>query len=147
MGAVLVLGIAGIYALQSQAKPTVSPNALPSLQDALRTVPSHDTPGEDVPGLPRPDGSVRTYYLVNGTVTTLIYTERTPVSDVRAELAQRLPVAGWVPAVDSSPLASGADSSLVHATYFNGQRVVQVQVFRSGSVTSTTFVLQEPPQH
>ena len=146
---VIGLGIViGIYAFTSQsAQRPLDNSALPSLQAAQTSMPKSDVPGVDVTGLPRPTGSVRTYYLVSGTVTTLIYNAHTVLTDVRGELTQRLPIAGWTPVagVPSQSGGSVSNTSLWSATYADQQRVLQISMFRNGDITSTTFVIQLQP--
>lgn len=146
MLAVVVLGVVGV-ALYSQANPTqLGANDLGTIQGALKSIPAGDVPGKDIAGVPRPSGSTRSYFLENSAVTTVIYNESTALPAVQAEILQRLLVSGWKPFDPTSPAPGSAPTRLWQDTYYRDNEVLQINMVRTGAVTSTTFVRQAQPQ-
>jgi hypothetical protein len=142
---VVAVVIGGIYALQSSTPPRVSPENLSALEQAMRNVPARDYPGSDAPGLPRPAGAMRSYYLRAGTVTTVIYTKRSAIPDVRAGLEPALKEAGWRPVTAGGPTPAATLYGPWSAVLSNGRQVVQLSAFQNNDVTAVTYVIQETP--
>jgi hypothetical protein len=147
-GVVLVVGV-GLFLLQQGPKPNTLPQAAQTdINQALGSIPPGDAAGKDLPGVPRPGGSTRSYYVDRGQVRTAIYVQHDPVPTVRDQLRVALASASWRP-VGNDPSAApsgtvGADR-IWQGVFSTGNNVLQVEIARKTDVTATTFILQTSP--
>lgn len=130
------------YLYSTSSPPAIDINNTQPLEQALTTVPAADVAGADINAVPRPTGAVRSYYLSNPTVTTVVYTRRTTVDAMRREVEAGLGRNGW--GAVSAGTATGPPTSqrVWQQVYSDGTRVLQVEVFTHGDVTATIYVLQ-----
>jgi hypothetical protein len=148
---VLVLLAAAALAymtLNNQTPQPVPQEALPAIQQALKSIPPGDVSGTEPPGVPRPARSIRSYYLQRGKVTLAIYGTKDLVVDARAALEPMLAQAGWTPVDAATPAPSAGDTSparLWRAAYFRQGAVLQVAMFHTRDITSIDYTLQAAP--
>lgn len=137
-------GAAALYLVRDQfgAQP-VDTAALPTIQQAITHVPGHDAVGRDLADVPRPAGSVRSYFLDTKSVVSIVYSQHDDLLGVKQDLQSRLADRGWK---QLGGTAGGADvqgsSRLWREVFFKADVVLQVSVFRNGDVTATAYVLQ-----
>ncbi|MDP9325561.1 MAG: hypothetical protein M3O87_03385 [Candidatus Dormibacteraeota bacterium] len=144
---VIVLGGVGLFLLQNQA-----PNSLPSssqadIQQALASVPPSDTPGKDLPGVPRPPGSVRSFYIDRGQVATAIYVQHEEVPAVQQAMVAALTAGPWRPVGREGtpdPAGNQVTPRVWQGVFSNGNAILQVEILRGRDVTGTTLILQTP---
>ncbi|MEA2646494.1 MAG: hypothetical protein QOE92_1577 [Chloroflexota bacterium] len=142
LGVIVALGVGGYYAFQSSTVPQVDTTRTASLEDALKAVPLSDVAGADYPKVPRPVGSVRSYYLQNQSVTSIVYTIKAPLTQVQADVTGALDAAGWGNISAEPTPAIHAGNSLYQAVYSDGAKVVQLQIFAEGDITATVYIIQ-----
>lgn len=146
VGAALLVGaLAILYYQQSASRPRLGDSDLPSIQSALATAPANDLRGRDVPGLPRPEGSKRTYFLESAAVTSVVYTQHEDLLDVRHGLERALAGAGWTRLDTPTPNPLAESHRLWHEVFYSESAVLQVTMYRNGDVTATTYVVQKRP--
>jgi hypothetical protein len=145
--AVVLGGGVALFLLNNQAPNTLPSSSQNDIQQALASVPTTDTPGKDLPGVPRPPGSVRSFYVERGQVQTAIYVQHEEVTPVQQGLVAALTTGPWRPVgKDDSPAPTGAQpaSRLWQGVFSNGNAILQVEILRGGDVTGTTLILQNP---
>ena len=138
--AVLAIGAAAVWYLDTPKARTYSSSDLPTLEQALSTVPASDVPGVDPPGLPRPAGAVRSFEQVRGGSTLVVYSEMAPLARVIAELRQALPAAGWTKQGSDGTVPSTPQSWV--ALYSRDRAVANVSVTTARGVTAATYIVQ-----
>jgi hypothetical protein len=142
VGLLALLGVA-VYLYANSSTPGVDINNTGPVQQALTSVPGADVAGADIPGVPRPDGTVRSYYLSNPTVTTAVYTRRGTVDSVRGGMEAALVSNGWRSLGGATPAAGQVSARTWQQVYSDGSQVLQVELFTHGEVTATIYVLQK----
>jgi hypothetical protein len=141
------VALIGGYALEASGSPQLPPSSIQNIEQAIRTVPSNDYPGTELPGLPRPTGSVRSYYAAARTVTTIIYSGHSSVASVRNELQGKLAAGGWKPAtgVDASPMPISSATAVWTTLLIKGKQLLQLNAFQNNGVTAVAYILQTSP--
>jgi hypothetical protein len=145
--AVIVLGGAGLYLLQNQAPNTLPTSSQTDIQQALASIPPSDTPGKELPGVPRPQGSVRSFYVDRGQVTTAIYVQREDVPVVQQGMVAALTAGPWRPVgreATPEPSEGQVTARVWQGVFSNGNAILQVEILRGRDVTGTTLILQTP---
>lgn len=143
MAAVTVVAVGvGLYAFLNSSAPAVDPTNTTPLEQALTRVPAADVPGQDIPKVPRPTGTVRTYYLSNSAVTTVVYTRHGAVADVRPPIEAALERNGWGGLGSATPAPGGTTQRTWQQVYSDGTQVLQVQVFTHNDTVAAIYVLQ-----
>lgn len=122
--------------------PGVDSRAVPDINSALTHVPDHDVAGSDLPGVPRPRGATRSYYLDKSQVVTVIYAEHTEVPAVRRELETTLAASGWKSLGASTATPHPVNDALWQAVFTKVGYSLQVEAFRTEDVTGVTYILQ-----
>lgn len=136
------MGVA-LYFFTNSSAPGVDPANTAPLEQALTLVPARDAPGQDIPQVPRPAGTVRTYFLSNSAVTTVVYTRHGTVADVRGGIEAGLTRSGWGGLGAATPGPGGPGQRTWQQVYSDGVRVLQVQVFTHVDTVATIYVLQK----
>jgi hypothetical protein len=145
--AVVVVGGVTIFLLQNQPPNTLPSSSQTEIQQALASVPPTDAPGKDLPGVPRPAGSVRSFYVERGQVATAIYVQHEEVPAVQQSLVAALSAGPWRPVGrEGTPDAAGNQVTprVWQGVFSNGNAILQVEILRGGDVTGTTLILQTP---
>jgi len=140
--AAVILGSVTLYLFNNSSAKQVDPTNTSSLEQALTVVPAQDQPGQDLPQVPRPAGTVRTYFLSNAAVTTVVYTRQGGVGDVRPGIETGLGRAGWGAVGNGSPAPASGNQRTWQQVYSDGVRVLQVQVFTHADTVAAIYVLQ-----
>ncbi|MFN2462388.1 MAG: hypothetical protein ABR573_00615 [Candidatus Dormibacteria bacterium] len=140
--AAVILGGVALYLFNNSSVQQVDPSNTPALERALTVVPAQDQPGHDLPQVPRPAGTVRTYFLANAAVSTAVYTRRGSVGDVRPGIEAGLGKAGWGAVGAATPAPASGSQRTWQQVYSDGVRVLQVQVFTHTDTVATIYVLQ-----
>jgi len=140
--AAVILGGATLYMFNNSSAQQVDPGNTSALERALTVVPAQDQPGQDLPQVPRPPGTVRTYFLSNSAVTTAVYTREGGVGDVRPGIEVGLAGAGWGPVGAATPAPVSGGQRTWQQVYSDGVRVLQVQVFTHANTVAAIYVLQ-----
>jgi hypothetical protein len=142
-GVILVVILAGVLLTSSPGTSPLDQSAVGTIQRAISTVPATDVGGADVPGLPRPPGAIRAYYLRNAAITTVIYSQHGDVPSVATGVQAKLRGGAWA-AVGGDPGA--ASSQAWRGVFARGNDVAQVSVVLNSRVVSTTYIVQASQQ-
>ncbi|MFN2465549.1 MAG: hypothetical protein ABR598_04715 [Candidatus Dormibacteria bacterium] len=142
MTSVLVVAIIAvvIVILGNQPHYRVTPAVDADMMKALATVPATDVFGEDP--VVRPPGTIRSYYLSRGRVTTVMYTSKQPIADETQATVERLVAAGWKPPGKLAPGHVATDANSFTAVYANKDSVLQVALVHINDITAATYILQ-----
>jgi hypothetical protein len=144
--AAAVVAIAGgtLLVLQQSSTPTQLDNSrLPTIEQALTRVPTADVPGHEVARMPRPQGSVRGFFLETKGVVSVVYSQHQELLEVKQSLQPLLSANGWKPVgIGPSPGTQPESARSWRDVYSQGASILQVSMFRNGDVTATTYVLQ-----
>jgi hypothetical protein len=143
VGIVVALALGGLYLASTPGTPQLDQTAVGTIQQAISTVPTSDVGGADVANLPRPNGSIRSYYLRNAALTTVIYSQHGTVPATASTVQGNLAAAGWAPVGNS---ISPPSSQAWRGVYAFASEVAQVSVVLSNRVVSTTYIVQTSQQ-
>jgi hypothetical protein len=139
----VAVALIGGYALEASGTPQLDPRSVHNIEQAIRTVPSTDYPAPEV-GLPRPSGSVRSYYAAARNVTTVIYTGHSTIASVRGELEAALGAGGWKPVTgpEATPRPISSATAVWTALLVKGKQLLQLNAFQNSGVTAIAYILQ-----
>jgi hypothetical protein len=136
---VAVAVVAFVYLSQPRGQALTAAE-VPTLTQALSTVPERDVAGPDPGGPPRPAGSVRGYTQVRGTTTLVVYSRHGTMAEVVADLRKSLPAAGWTREGSEGTVPGTAQSWV--ALFSRGRQIANVAVTTDKDVTAATYIIQ-----
>ena len=139
---VLLVAIVGVVVLMLANPPKyrVTPAINRDLVQAMDAVPGADVAGADP--VPRPPGTVRSYYLVRGRVTTVMYVSKQALRDEQTAMVNGLVAAGWKPPNNLNPGTVATEKDSFTAVYASSDAVVQVALVRIKDITAATYIIQ-----
>jgi hypothetical protein len=139
---VLLVAIVGVVVLilANPTKYRVTQAVNRDLVQSMSSVPATDVSGADP--VPRPPGTVRSYFMIRGRVTTAMYVSHQALRDEQTAMVNQLVAAGWKAPNNLNPGTVATEKDSFTAVYASSDAVLQVALVRIKDITAATYIIQ-----
>lgn len=136
----VIIGIVAAIALGTRQQYRVTNTDATDLIKAISSVPKSDVSGADP--IPRPPGSVRSYYMQRGRVTTIVYVSKQPTAVEKPATLDLLARGGWATPANLPPGKVATEADSYTAVFANKTLLLQLALTRIKDITSVTYIIQ-----